>query len=143
MCQLAMEVLSEELGLQKLLEGREGRPCSGSASYKHTHSPCLSQTQSVLDCRHLCWTPSHIHTDFYWSVSLSRANIVFWGVFFCVLLLESTHQTLIHTHTHTHTQTHTHTHTHTDYTGIHTDYTGIHTDYTGIHTRTVHAATNR
>ena len=25
------EVLSEELGLQKLLEGREGRPCSGSA----------------------------------------------------------------------------------------------------------------
>ena len=24
-------MLSEELGLQKLLEGREGRPCSGSA----------------------------------------------------------------------------------------------------------------
>ena len=29
-CQLEREVLSEELGLQKLLEGREGRPCSGS-----------------------------------------------------------------------------------------------------------------
>src|SRR4029434_6073791 len=65
---------SEELGDQKLLKGREGRPCSGRASYKHTHSPCLSQTQSVLDCRHLCWTPSHIHTDFYWSVSLSHTH---------------------------------------------------------------------
>ena len=30
-CQLGREVLSEELGLQKLLKGREGRPCSGSA----------------------------------------------------------------------------------------------------------------
>src|SRR4029434_6726194 len=28
---LGREVLSEELGLQKLLKGREGRPCSGSA----------------------------------------------------------------------------------------------------------------
>src|SRR4029434_8717745 len=31
MCQLGREVLSEELGLQKLLKGREGRPCSSSA----------------------------------------------------------------------------------------------------------------
>src|SRR4029434_1777659 len=42
----------------------------------HTHSPCLSQTQSVLDCRHLCWTPSHIHTDFYWSVCVCVCDIV-------------------------------------------------------------------
>src|SRR4029434_10695776 len=30
-CQLGREVLSEELGLQKVLKGREGRACSGSA----------------------------------------------------------------------------------------------------------------
>ena len=29
--ELGTEMLSEELGLQKLLKGREGRPCSGSA----------------------------------------------------------------------------------------------------------------
>ena len=30
-------MLSEELGLQKLLEGREGRPCSAKVSADSTH----------------------------------------------------------------------------------------------------------
>ena len=38
-------MLSEELGLQKLLTGREGRPCSGSARQLGTTN------ENSLDCR--------------------------------------------------------------------------------------------
>ena len=42
-------VLSEELGLQKLLEGREGRPCSGSA--RQLVPPSGTTNENSLDCR--------------------------------------------------------------------------------------------
>ena len=38
-------MLSEELGLQELLKGREGRPCSGSARQRGTTN------ENSLDCR--------------------------------------------------------------------------------------------
>ena len=42
-------MLSEELGLQKLLEGREGRPCSGST---RQFVPSVRTTnENSLDCR--------------------------------------------------------------------------------------------
>ena len=41
-------MLSEELGLQKLLEGREGRPCSGSA---RQFVPPTWNYLKILDCR--------------------------------------------------------------------------------------------
>ena len=42
-------MLSEELGLQKLLEGREGRPCSGSVgSSFHQRG---TTNENSLDCR--------------------------------------------------------------------------------------------
>ena len=42
-------MLSEELGLQKLFKGREGRPCSGSAR-KLIHQRGTTNEKS-LDCR--------------------------------------------------------------------------------------------
>ena len=43
-------MLSEELGLQELLEGREGRPCSGSAIGSSFHQRGTTNENS-LDCR--------------------------------------------------------------------------------------------
>src|SRR4029434_10912613 len=46
--ELGTEMLSEELRLQKLLKGREGRPCSGSA--RQLVPPTWNYLK-ILDCR--------------------------------------------------------------------------------------------
>ena len=47
-CKLGREVLTEELGFQELLKGREGRPCSGSA--RQLVPPTGTMNDNSLDC---------------------------------------------------------------------------------------------